>query len=172
MPRGIVTQLAKKMQAAGFSALLNIFLSIVIFMNAEAGRLLGIQELPLAISPVWPPTGFALAAVLLFGFKTWPGILLGNLAYNSYHLIYGQDTFLIPVLSTCVITFGSVSQVLLGGYIMRKYSSAGYFNSVRDIFIFLLPAGLISCLIAPSIGVATLYLRGLLEQQNIVFTWV
>ena len=30
-------------------------------------------------SPVWPPTGIAIAALLLFGYNLWPGISLGVL---------------------------------------------------------------------------------------------
>src|SRR5450830_516965 len=28
-------------------------------------------------SPVWPPTGIAIAALLLFGVRYWPGVTLG-----------------------------------------------------------------------------------------------
>src|SRR6478736_3920662 len=34
------------------------------------------------VSPVWPPTGLALAAVLLFGIRVWPGVFLGALLVN------------------------------------------------------------------------------------------
>src|SRR5262245_23131002 len=34
------------------------------------------------VSPVWPPAGIAIAAVLLFGFRVWPGIFLGALLVN------------------------------------------------------------------------------------------
>src|SRR6266436_9651466 len=33
-------------------------------------------------SPVWPPSGIALAAVLLWGYRIWPGILLGAFLAN------------------------------------------------------------------------------------------
>src|SRR4051812_24926720 len=35
------------------------------------------------VTAVWPPTGIAFAALLLFGYRIWPGILLGALAANS-----------------------------------------------------------------------------------------
>src|SRR5712691_9026747 len=34
------------------------------------------------VSPVWPPTGIAIAAVLLLGYRIWPGILLGAFLAN------------------------------------------------------------------------------------------
>src|SRR5881396_320491 len=33
-------------------------------------------------SPVWPPSGIALALVLLLGYRVWPGILLGAFLAN------------------------------------------------------------------------------------------
>ena len=33
-------------------------------------------------SAVWPPSGIALAAILVWGFKLWPGILLGAFFVN------------------------------------------------------------------------------------------
>jgi MASE1 protein len=34
------------------------------------------------VSPLWPPTGLALAALLGFGDRVWPGILIGAFAVN------------------------------------------------------------------------------------------
>ena len=31
---------------------------------------------------VWPPTGIALSALLLFGYRLWPGIFVGALVAN------------------------------------------------------------------------------------------
>src|SRR4030095_10760158 len=33
-------------------------------------------------SPVWPPAGIALAALLVLGYRVWPGILVGAFAVN------------------------------------------------------------------------------------------
>src|ERR1700736_2129651 len=34
-------------------------------------------------SSVWPPTGFALAAIVLWGYRTWPAIFLAAIIANS-----------------------------------------------------------------------------------------
>src|SRR5438105_13915053 len=34
------------------------------------------------VTPIWPPTGIAVAALLLFGLRLWPGIFLGALLVN------------------------------------------------------------------------------------------
>src|SRR5207237_1711262 len=48
-----------------------------------------------AATPLWPPTGFALALVLLRGYRIWPAILVGSL---SPYLMAGRS----------LLEFGSV----------------------------------------------------------------
>src|SRR6266508_6335466 len=60
-------------------------------------------------TPLWPPTGFALALVLLRGYRIWPAILLGSVS----HLVASQSvlefgtvgigTLLAAVAGTCLI---------------------------------------------------------------------
>ncbi|ODA72316.1 hypothetical protein APS67_003493 [Streptomyces sp. AVP053U2] len=47
-----------------------------------AGRLGLTRELVIegaVVSPIWPPTGVAVAALLVFGLRYWPGVALGAL---------------------------------------------------------------------------------------------
>src|SRR5215475_4975914 len=62
----------------------------------DVGRILGLASLYVVFARlglslgavagfatlVWPPSGIAIAAVLLFGIRLWPGILLGAFATN------------------------------------------------------------------------------------------
>src|SRR5215472_19384631 len=36
-----------------------------------------------AQTPLWPPTGLALAIILLRGYRSWPGIFIGSLAATT-----------------------------------------------------------------------------------------
>ena len=165
-----------KMQSKLFFLLVNIVLAVLIFYNAELGRLLGLQGQPLEISLVWPSTGFSLAALLLFGLKTWPGIFLGNFIYNFYHLslFTEQPSYsLVSSLAAGLVSLGSLLQALLAFSILRAFSSSGYFNTVKDIIIFLIPAGLLSCLVGSTIGVTTIsYFYKTFNPQNFFNTWL
>jgi len=163
---------ARIMQSRTSVFFLNILLAVVIFYNAELGRLLGIQGEPLAISVVWPSSGFALAALLLFGLKTWPGIFLGNFSYNLLHLYLHDMAFLGPVLVATIISTGSLLQALLGNFIMHKFCSKKYFSTVKDVFIFLIPAGILTCFTASTIGVTTLYFYGTMTWKTAIYTWL
>lgn len=158
-----------RMQTPSFFWLINLFLAIVIYYNAELGRLMGIQGIPLAISVVWPATGFSLAALLLFGYSAWPGILLGNFVYNFLHLFSGV-TFFGPLITSAVISLASLGEALLGFYIMRTYSTSHYFFTIKDIVIFLLPVGLMTSLFASFVGTLALFFYGGLSVSNAAYT--
>lgn len=150
---------------------LNFLLALIIFFYAELGRLLGIQELPLAISVVWPATGFSLAALLIFGNGLWPGVFFGNLVYNLLHLFLTDNAFFAPLVTAIIVSTGSLLQALVGSYLLRRLSSPNYFATVRDVVIFLIFGGLLPCLIAPTIGVTSLYLYGSVTTSALFATW-
>jgi DNA-binding CsgD family transcriptional regulator len=41
----------------------------------------GVQN---SVTPVWPPAGIALAVILVFGYRFWPGILIGAFAITAF----------------------------------------------------------------------------------------
>ena len=51
------------------------------YVGGKAGLLLAIP--PGYATTVWPPSGLALVAVLLYGYRVWPGVLLGSMVLNS-----------------------------------------------------------------------------------------
>src|SRR6267142_1847496 len=72
-----------------------------------------------SISPVWPPTGFAIAALLLLGWRYWPAILAAAFLANA--------TTQIPLLAAAAIACGNTGEALVGAYLMR-----GRGRSVRE----------------------------------------
>lgn len=55
-------------------------LAIIYYLAAKLG--LSFAFASTNVSPVWPPSGVALAALLIFGWRIWPGITLGAFAAN------------------------------------------------------------------------------------------
>src|SRR5947208_124056 len=63
--------------------LLAVYLTLVVvcyFGAARLGLLMAFTHKN--VSPVWPPSGFALAALLLLGTRMWPAIALGAFLAN------------------------------------------------------------------------------------------
>src|SRR5438874_1182558 len=57
-----------------------------------AGKLgLSLAVVNSSTTAVWPPTGIAIAALLLFGVRLWPGVLLGALLIAPAILVWATD---------------------------------------------------------------------------------
>ena len=54
--------------------------SVTYFACAKAGLLLA--SIDPSATPIWPPTGLALSAVLLLGYRIFPAVLLGAFLAN------------------------------------------------------------------------------------------
>ena len=53
-----------------------LVLALAYFMGGKLGDLLCFY--PDYATSIWPPSGIALAAILLYGSGVWPGVLLGG----------------------------------------------------------------------------------------------
>src|SRR5260370_38868017 len=56
-------------------------IGVIYFALAKGG--LALASINPSATPIWPPTGFALAAVLLWGYWTWPAIFAASLIVNA-----------------------------------------------------------------------------------------
>src|SRR5437016_186892 len=61
---------------------------------------------------IWPPTGIALAIMILYGYNLWPAITIGAFAVN---LLTGAT----PLVALC-IALGNTFEAVLGTYILRR----------------------------------------------------
>ena len=122
-------------------------LATVYFAGAKLGLLLAVAAEQ--VSPVWPPTGIALAAVLLWGYRIWPAITLGAFLANV--------TAHEPVGTACGIAIGNTLEALVGAWLMQWFSGRDIcFKRLRDVLgLIVLCAGL-STLISATLGVASL----------------
>lgn len=117
-------------------------------------------------SPVWPPTGIALAALLIFGINLWPGISLGVLAGS---LFTGAD-----VGVALGMTLGNTLEALAGAYLLRRFFD---FHNVMDRIRGVVGLGVVAAgctMISAAIGTTTLMLAHLSEWTEfaaISSTW-
>ena len=61
-------------------------LALAYYLSARWSLLLSFEGTN--ASPVWPPSGLALGAVLLLGRRAWPAILLGDFNATASSLVY------------------------------------------------------------------------------------
>ena len=116
-------------------------------------------------TPVWPPTGITLAALLILGNRVWPGILLGAFLANI--------TTAGSVTTSLAIAGGNTLEGLVGAYLVRRFANGPHFcERPQDIFKFTLLAGVVSTMVSATIGVTTLALSGLASWTDYTSIWL
>jgi integral membrane sensor domain MASE1 len=87
-----------------------LLLTLLYFCAGKLG--LSVAFLHRSASAVWPPTGLALAAVLLLGYRFWPAILAGAFLVNW--------SIPQPVAPSLAIAIGNTLEALVGAMLARK----------------------------------------------------
>jgi signal transduction histidine kinase/DNA-binding response OmpR family regulator len=140
-------------------------LAAAYYAGARVG--LSLAFLHASASPVWPPTGIAIAALLLGGLRLAPGVFLGAVVAN----FDGQD----PALKAAGIAAGNTLEAVLAVLLVRRFAAgAAAFERTPDVFRYAALAGLIATGLGALVGVATLLLTGNAppaDAGGITLTW-
>jgi PAS domain S-box-containing protein len=116
------------------------------------------------VSVVWPPTGIALCAVLLFGYRIWPAIAVGAFIANV--------TTHAPVVTSLCIAAGNTLEAVVGGYLLNRI--VGFRPSLerlRDIFGLIFCGAILSTTVSSTIGVTSLCLTGMQPWDRFGSLW-
>ncbi len=145
---------------------------------ALAYALVGAAGLTLAIppgyaSPVFPAAGLALAAVLRFGGRALPGLVLGSALLNLSHAWFGGTLTPATAWVAMVIAGGSTAQAWAGASLVRRWNGSAWRSLEReqDVIGFLLLGGGLAPLIAASVAVPALLAAGVVGPADALFTW-
>ncbi len=115
-------------------------------------------------TPIWPPTGFALAAVLLRGNRVAPATLIGAFLVNV--MTAGS------LATSAAIGLGNMLEAVAGAWFINRWSGGrDTFANAPDIACF----ALIVCLsttLSATIGVTSLALGGFAEWSNFSSIWL
>lgn len=150
--------------------------SWIVRMLALAGinYLAGELALLLAIPPgyasaLWPPAGIALAAVLVWGYRVLPGVMLGAFLLNVQ---IGNASERSSILLSIGISVASTLQAALGAALVRRFIEfPNPFIRQRDIILFFILGGPLACICAATLSVALLQHSGLVYHSNLFYSW-
>jgi PAS domain S-box-containing protein len=102
-------------------------------------------------SAVWPPSGIALAALLLGGIRLWPGVFAGAFLVN----ILTQGS----VATSLAIATGNTLEAFIGAKLVFRFANGALaFDRTKNIFKFVLFAAMLSTLSSSTLGVISLCL--------------
>ena len=139
-------------------------IAAVYFVAAKLG--LRLAYVNASATAVWPPTGIAIAALLLGGPRLWPGVLIGAFAANL--------TTTGTPLSSLGIAVGNTLEGVTAAWLVNRYAGgARFFEEPRHLFRYAGLAGILAPAISATIGVASLVLAGLVPGQHLAVwtTW-
>src|SRR3954470_15142595 len=112
---------------------------------------------------VWPPTGIALAALVLRGTRLWPAVSLAAFVVNV--------TTGIPIWGAAIIAIGNTLEALVGASLLRRFSFDARLARLRDVLLLVGCAALTSTLISATFGVAAAALAGLPRAESYPVFW-
>jgi PAS domain S-box-containing protein len=134
---------------------MSALLAIVYYGAARLG--LRYASIGQSISLVWPPTGIALAALTLLGYRYWPGVALGAFLANA--------TTPVPLAAAAGIALGNTLEALVAAYLLRRVTGPRpQLDSLRHVRTFVLVAVPLGALCGAIVGSASLWMTGALPS--------
>jgi diguanylate cyclase (GGDEF)-like protein len=138
-------------------------LAVIYLVTARLG--LQLAYLNPSATPVWPPTGIALGALLVGGSGLWPAIFLGAFLANL------ATTGLVT--SSVGIAVGNTAEAVVGAYLVDRFANGrDAMLRPQDILKFALLAGGASTAVSATLGVASLLAARLLAPGTYGAVWL
>ena len=148
---------------SAFRYVVALILLAAIYTGAARGGLL-LDAIAGFATLVWAPSGIAIAALLLFGYRLWPAIFVGALVANLWT---GAS-----VLAATSIACGNTLEAVAATAILRR--TPGFrlgLDRLEDVASFIVLAAGLCTAISATIGVSTLALAGTITTSQIPITW-
>lgn len=126
------------------------------------------------VTAVWPPAGVAIAGLLLFGFRVWPGIWLGSFFANLWGLLNHDPSANVwgAVIPSMVTATGSLGAALVSVGLLHRFGRGqNPLATVNGVFR-LVGIGMLGCAFSASVGSIVLCLIGHSPWAEWVLIWL
>jgi integral membrane sensor domain MASE1/serine phosphatase RsbU (regulator of sigma subunit) len=125
---------------------------------------LGLAFAAPSVTAIWAPTGIALAAIVLWGYRVWPGVALGALLANAWTGV--------PFYTVLGITVGNTLEGLAGAYLLRELADfRPSLERVRDVLALAVLAAAASTMVSATIGVTSLLVGNEISSNDLGSVW-
>jgi signal transduction histidine kinase len=139
---------------------------LVLALTYYAAAKLGLSMALVApqVTAVWPPSGIAVAALILFGPRMWPGVMLGA--------FFANVTASEPVWTAIAISVGNTLEGLIAAVILTRFLSFDHrLERRRDVLELTFIAAVLSTVAAATLGAASLCATGVQPWQRFGAIW-
>jgi len=143
----------------------------VYFIAGKLGLLLA--NVHTSVSPVWPATGIALAALLGWGIELWPAVFIGALLVNVSAALPADTSILLRVAQALGIGIGNTLEALVAAQLVIRFAGArNPFQQVANVFRYTFLAGSLSTAVSATIGTLTLLACGFMRAHAYPAAWL
>ena len=115
------------------------------------------------VTPIWPPTGIALVAVLVLGLRVWPAVFLAALAVN---LPIGPS-----VLGAFSIAAANTLAPLAAAALLKRVGFRIELDRLRDAAAVIVLGALVAMTISATVGTSVLVLSNAVPTDSFWSTW-
>jgi signal transduction histidine kinase/integral membrane sensor domain MASE1/CheY-like chemotaxis protein len=137
-------------------------IAVIVIYFAAARLGLSLASINANVSPIWPPSGLAIAAVLLLGNRVWPAILIGALLANYFTPVS------LPV--TAAIAIGNTLEAVTAGRVLRWFEFHRAMDRAKDVFLFVV-ASFLCTIISATLGTLSVYVGGFAAKESLDTLW-
>jgi PAS domain S-box-containing protein len=135
-------------------------LAAVYYAAAKIG--LRLAYLHGTVTALWPPVGVGIAALVLYGTRLWPGIVIGDLLVGD---------FSSPLGTVLGQTLGNTLEVVVAAVLLRRLIGGRTgLERVGDVFA-LVAAAVVGALISASFGTTSLRLGDVIPPDQFTEVW-
>ncbi len=169
--KGFYSYLGKRLKNPHFLSMVRrlaeiVLVAIFYYLTARLGFSLALP--PGNVTILWPPSGLALASVILWGWPMGAGIFAGAFLVNL-GTVSGANS--LPVAAA--IATGSTLQALLGAWLLQRFIKPLPPETIRHTLLVIVITSVVT-LLAPAVGVTSLCLAGTAPWHNygtLLWTW-
>ena len=151
LPHGALRLSGQPVRAAGWFALI----AGAYFAAAKLGMSLDVAHG--VITPVWPPSGIALAALLVLGVRFWPAVTIGAFTANA--------TSGATLAVAAGISVGNTLAAVVGALLVTRIGFTPALDRVRSVLALVVGGAFVSTTISATNGVVVLTLADAREDS-------
>ncbi|MCX5401918.1 MASE1 domain-containing protein [Streptomyces sp. NBC_00102] len=137
---------------------------VAYYLSGRLGLLRRLEAYQSVVTPLWPPTGVALAALLQFGVRIWPGIALGAL-FTTLSVSGSLSPFGIGILA------GNTLGPLTAYAALRSVGFRKELDRLRDGVALVFLGAFAGMLVSSTLGCVTLVVAEKLPPERYWPVW-
>jgi anti-anti-sigma factor len=115
------------------------------------------------VTPIWPPTGIALVAFLIFGVRLWPAITVAAFCVNV--------TLTSSIGVAGLIALGNTASPLLAAGLLRLAGFRPQLDRLRDALSLVFLGALLAMTVSATLGATALLVDDKISSASYASTW-